>query len=81
MRVFIRVLVGLLVLGGILAAGAFLYGRSEWVEPGPLAEATNVVIPRGSSQARSMRRFEQACSVEHSSWSTKRSCRATSERT
>ncbi|MBZ6377481.1 aminodeoxychorismate lyase [Pacificimonas flava] len=54
-----RVLVGLLVLGGILAAGAFLYGRSEWVEPGPLAEATNVVIPRGSSQARAALLLEE----------------------
>jgi UPF0755 protein len=47
-----RVLIGFVLLGVIAAAGLFLVGRSEWVEPGPLAEEVSVVIPRGSSQSR-----------------------------
>ena len=46
----LRFLIALLMLAGIAAAGAWLYGQSLWQADGPLAEQTNVIVPRGSSQ-------------------------------
>ena len=47
---FLRLLIALLILAGLVLGGAYLYGRSQWTAPGPLEEATNVVVPRGSTQ-------------------------------
>ena len=47
----IRFLLILVVLLGAVAGGAFLYARSVYERPGPLAEAAPVVVPRGGAEA------------------------------
>ncbi|MBP0491647.1 endolytic transglycosylase MltG [Roseomonas indoligenes] len=47
----IRGLLILVLLLGLAGGGAFLYARQVYESPGPLAEARNLVVPRGGTEA------------------------------
>ncbi len=49
---FIKLLLILILLGAIAAGGAGYWGWQKFKEPGPLAEDTTVVIPKGAGLAR-----------------------------
>ncbi|OYW08127.1 MAG: aminodeoxychorismate lyase, partial [Rhodospirillales bacterium 12-71-4] len=50
MRRLIALVLLLLLLGGA-GAGAFWYARQQWTAPGPLAQPTQMVVPRGGTAA------------------------------
>ncbi len=51
MRRAIRALLVMVLLLGLAGGGAFLYAKQVYERPGPLAEARNLVVPRGGTEA------------------------------